>query len=581
MQDSPEQAPNTPRSISRGFIPGFSVMGKGFYISKPFCFLIIALGVGFALAIFGLSVAYSREKQKNEEKSMNESGVVLTEAPYTTSVPSNEPWDNFRLPDNLLPEFYNITLWPRLVKDEAGIYIFTGKSGVAFKCVKDTNLIILHSCELNFSLTPEMHHASLMDLGGGSAPGIQRTWLQTQTDFLVIQLKRNLTVGKTYWLYTEFTGELSDHLEGFYRSVYTENATEKVIASTQMQPTSARSVFPCFDEPAMKAVFHLTLLHPPGTVALANGMETGTENVTIDNQEVLQTGFEPTKKMSTYLLALVISEFISIRSAVEANVLVRIWGRGEAIKKGLGECAFNVTIPILKYLESYYNITYPLSKSDHIALPEFKEAAMENWGLVTYGEFSLFYDPEVSAYEEKEWVVHTITHELAHMWFGNFVTMRWWNDLWLNEGFASYVSYLGVDHVQPTWNFKDLMVQQQVYSAFTVDALVSSHPLSPPEDEINTPLEIHQLFDTITYSKGAAILRMLSEFLSESVFTQGLHNYLQEFAYNNTAYTDLWRKLQEVSYNLFLYDGNDMCVCLIGTFGMDWQPVQGVPLPLG
>lgn len=522
-------------------------MGKGFYISKPLGLVLLVLTVGSVLTILGLSVVYTREKKRNKENLVNKTHMVTTIEPYSTSMPSDEPWDKHRLPDTLLPEYYNITLWPRLMKDDSGMYIFTGQSGVAFLCVKETNLILIHSNNLNFSLTTEAHHAKLKGLGGTRAPVILNTWFQSQTEFMVIQLRENLQVGKSYWLYTEFRGELSDDLGGFYRSGYVENGVEKVVATTQMQPTFARTAFPCFDEPSMKAVFHLTLIHPIGTVALANGMKTGTENILRENQEVLLTRFEPTEKMSTYLLAFVISEFINIQSPEANNILVRIWGRREAIENGQGDYALNITFPILKYLESYYNTTYPLSKSDQIALPDFSAGAMENWGLVTYREPMLFYDPKASSHEDKQLVVTLITHELAHMWFGNLVTMRWWNDLWLNEGFATYVSYLAADFAEPTWNIKELIVLQEVYQAFTVDALVSSHPLSSQEDEVNTPEEIEELFDAITYSKGSAVLRMLSEFLSESVFAKGLHNYLEEYAYSNTVYTDLWKKLQEVA----------------------------------
>lgn len=178
-------------------------MGKGFYISKPLGFVLLVLGAGAVLTIFALLVVYSQEKQKNK------------------------PWDKYRLPDTLLPEFYNVTLWPRLVTDEQDMYIFTGKSGVAFKCVKETDLILIHSNELNFTLISEMHYAKLMGLGGTSAPAILKTWFQTQTQFMVIQLKGNLQVGKSYWIYMEFRGELSDDLGGFYRSEYTENGVKK------------------------------------------------------------------------------------------------------------------------------------------------------------------------------------------------------------------------------------------------------------------------------------------------------------------------------------------------------------------
>ncbi|XP_056608835.1 aminopeptidase N-like isoform X2 [Triplophysa dalaica] len=386
----------------------------------------------------------------------------------------------------------------------------------------------------------------LTGLGGTLAPAILKTRLQIQTQFMVIHLKDKLQVGKSYWLHTEFRGELSDDLGGFYRSEYVENGVKKVLATTQFQPTDARKAFPCFDEPAMKAVFHVTLLHPPETVALSNGMELGTEIIIINNQKVLRTRFEPSAKMSTYLLAFVVSEFTQIQSSPEADILIRIWARREAIETGQGDYALKLTFPILKFFEMYYNTTYPLSKSDQIALPDFSAGAMENWGLVTYRETSLLYNPKVSSIANRQLVATVISHELAHMWFGNLVTMSWWNNVWLNEGFATYVSYLGADYAEPTWNIKDLMVLHELQGVFEVDALVSSHPLSSREDEISTPVHINELFDTITYSKGAMVLRMLSEFLSEPIFAKGLSNYLQQFAYGTTVYTDLWKKLQEV-----------------------------------
>ncbi|XP_030620520.1 aminopeptidase N-like [Chanos chanos] len=532
-------------------------MGKGFYISKTLGIVLTVVGVAAAATIIALSVVYSQEKSKNVPKPTDGAGttaqVSTTPSPHasTTPTPSNEPWDKYRLPDTLEPEYYNVTLWPRLQMDEHGMYIFTGESGVAFRCVKETDLILIHSNKLNFTMQ-EGHHAQLTGMDGTTAPTINSTWLQEKTQYLVIQLNGKLQTGKSYWLYMEFRGELSDDLGGFYRSEYYENGEKKVVATTQMQPTDARKAFPCFDEPAMKAIFHLTLIHPRGTVALANGMEIGklailpeTVNINVDGHEVSRTRFEPTEKMSTYLLAFVVSEFTFIRTPPSDEVLIRIWARKEAIAAGQGEYALSKTLPILKFFEKYYNSPYPLKKSDQIALPDFSAGAMENWGLITYRETALLYDRNMSSNGDKEWVATVISHELAHMWFGNLVTMRWWNDLWLNEGFATYVSYLGVNDVEPDWTIKDLMVLNEVHKVFAVDALASSHPLSSPEDEIMRPEQINELFDSITYSKGAAVLRMLSEFLSEPVFVKGLSAYLKQFAYSNTVYTDLWKHLQD------------------------------------
>ncbi|KAE8296862.1 Aminopeptidase Ey [Larimichthys crocea] len=454
------------------------------------------------------------------------------------------PWDSYRLSTDLVPDYYNISLWPRLSPDpNTGLYIFTGRSTVEFECVKESDLILIHSNKLNYTKLDNTRNARLSASGGGSAPTIKSIWLQPKTQYLVIELTSKLTQGQKYQLYTEFTGELADDLAGFYRSEYEEDGVKKIVATSQMHPTHARKTFPCFDEPAMKAVFYITLIHPPGTVALSNGMENHIVNITINGVAVTQTTFEPTKKMSTYLLAIIVSDYGHIK-ATQGDTLIRIFARRTAIDQRQGNYALNVTGPILDFFQLYYNTTYPLSKSDQIALPDFYFGAMENWGLVTYRETHLLYDPVTSSNRNKETTASIIAHELAHMWFGNLVTLRWWNEVWLNEGFASYVSYLGADRAEPAWNVKDLIVLDDVHRVFAVDALTSSHPLSSKEDSIILPDQITEQFDVISYSKGAAVLRMLSDFLSEPVFVQGLSSYLNYFAYSNTVGNDLWDHLQ-------------------------------------
>ncbi|XP_036963792.1 aminopeptidase N-like [Acanthopagrus latus] len=515
-------------------------MGKGFYISKSVGVVAIILGAGALATIIALSVVYSQEKAKNNDNVLPTDGGS-TKPPVTTPAPSNNPWDRYRLPKSLVPEIYHVTLWPRLTPDpETKLYIFSGNSTVEFKCVEETDLILIHSNKLNYTTLENNHLARLTSVNGDKAPSITKSWLQPVTQYLVLQLDGKLTKDQHYQLFTEFTGELADDLGGFYRSEYWENGELKVVATTQMQPTDARKAFPCFDEPAMKAIFHITLIHDAGTVALSNGAEIESMST---GHGLQTTVFEPTPKMSTYLLAFIVSDFGYINNTID-DVSVRIFARKPAIAAGQGDYALKITGPILKFFEKYYSSKYPLPKSDQIALPDFNAGAMENWGLITYRETALLYDEEFSSNSNKQRIATIIAHELAHMWFGNLVTLRWWNDLWLNEGFASYVEYLGADEAEPEWNVKDLIVLSDVHRVFAIDALVSSHPLSSKEEDIQKPAQISELFDAISYSKGASVLRMLSDFLTEEVFTLGLQTYLEEFAFKNTVYTDLWNHLQ-------------------------------------
>ncbi|XP_034540681.1 aminopeptidase Ey-like [Notolabrus celidotus] len=518
-------------------------MGKGFFLSKTTGIVCIILGVGAVATIIALSVVYSQEKAKNTEVSPTDGGTT-SKPPVTTSAPSNLPWDKYRLPKSLVPHHYTVTLWPRLTPDPTTkLYIFTGESTVEFECVEDTNLILIHSNKLNYTEQGNGHFASLKSASGGKVPSIKDAWTKADTQYLVVELDGNLMKGQKYQLYTIFTGELADDLGGFYRSEYMEGGVKKVVATTQMQPTDARKAFPCFDEPAMKAIFDITLNHDIGTVALSNGAQKSSGEVTIGGKTLQQTVFNSTEKMSTYLLAFIVSDFAFIQNTVD-GVLIRIFARKPAIAAGQGAYALTKTGPILKFFEEYYNSTYPLPKSDQIALPDFNAGAMENWGLITYRETALLYDEAFSSNSNKERIATIIAHELAHMWFGNLVTLRWWNDLWLNEGFASYVEYLGADKAEPTWNVKDLIVLNDVHRVFAVDALASSHPLSSKEEDIQKPEQISELFDAISYSKGASVLRMLSDFLTEEVFKKGLQTYLNEFQFGNAVYTDLWNHLE-------------------------------------
>lgn len=524
-------------------------MAKGFYISKTLGILGILLGVAAVCTIIALSVVYAQEKNRNAENSApaptlpGSTSATTSATTSTTAVDESKPWNQYRLPKTLIPDSYRVTLRPYLTPNQQGLYIFTGSSTVRFTCNETTNVIIIHSKKLNYTLKGN-HRVQLRALDGTPAPNIDKTELVERTEYLVVHLQGSLVKGHQYEMDSDFQGELADDLAGFYRSEYTEGGNKKVVATTQMQAADARKSFPCFDEPAMKATFNITLIYPSNLTALSNMLPKDTKPLPEDPSWSI-TEFHSTPKMSTYLLAYIVSEFKNISSVSPSNVQIRIWARPSAIDQGHGNYALKVTGPILSFFAQHYNTSYPLPKSDQIALPDFNAGAMENWGLVTYRESSLAFDPLSSSISNQERVVTVIAHELAHQWFGNLVTLDWWNDLWLNEGFASYVEYLGADYAEPTWNLKDLIVLNEVYRVMAVDALASSHPLSSPADEIKTPDQIMELFDSITYSKGASVIRMLSSFLTEELFKKGLSSYLHTYEYSNTIYLDLWEHLQK------------------------------------
>ncbi|XP_078539355.1 aminopeptidase N-like [Lissotriton helveticus] len=524
-------------------------MAKGIYISRTLLVVGILFSVASVATVIALSVLYSEEKANSNSSPPSSSPTVSTTTAASstpTPQPSN-PWNRYRLPNTVIPHHYDLELQPHLEKDSRGLYIFKGKSTAYFTAAAATNLILIHSNKLNYTHQGEFH-VSLRTDDGSDPPPIQRTGLEIPTQYLVVELNRNLEQGKSYSMYTEFTGELADDLAGFYRSEYVEDNETRIIATTMMSPSDARKAFPCFDEPAMKATFNITLIHKPQYEALSNMPKISTVPKVIDSVTWHVTTFGKTPKVSTYLLAFIVCDFDKIEK-MNNNVQIRIWARKKAIQENQGEYALNVTGPILTLVQEYYRAPYPLPKSEQVAIPDFSAGAMENWGLIAYRETALLFDPLESSIANKERVVTVIAHELAHQWFGNLVTPKWWNDVWLKEGFASYVEYLGVDHVEPSWNFKDLILFNDVYTAMGFDALATSHPLSSKAAEINTPAEVRQLFDAISYSKGASIMRMLSEILSEELFKEGLRVYLLINEYNNTVADDLWSSLQKAVDN--------------------------------
>nr|XP_054766252.1 aminopeptidase N-like [Lytechinus pictus] len=371
---------------------------------------------------------------------------------------------------------------------EDKIFTFDGRVTIHFRCSVPTNVITLHLLDI------ELGDYTLRENNGNDIT-ISSHSLEEKYEFVHFYLDNALVVGTDYVLYIEYLGQLRAGLSGFYRSSYQEGNETRWLATTQMQPTSARQALPCFDEPDFKAVFRTEIEHRDDMVALSNGMETRTNESEIEGWTISR--YLPTPKMSTYLLAFVVGYFDKLETRTDNDILLRVWSRPEAVNNT--QYSLDIGSNLTTYFEEYFNISFPLAKQDMIAVPDFSAGAMENWGLIIYRETNLLYDSAVNSASNKQRVAEVVSHELAHMWFGNLVTCVWWDDLWLNEGFATYVEgSIGVNHAEPSWLMREQFVTIDLQSVFEPDALGTSHPVQVP---VNHPDEINEIFDSISYSK--------------------------------------------------------------------------------
>ncbi|XP_072939414.1 aminopeptidase N-like [Epargyreus clarus] len=364
-------------------------------------------------------------------------------------------------------------------------------------------------------------------------------------DRLILSLASALTPGVDYILELSFQGQILNSLTGFYKSSYVNNNSEvRQLGVTQFEPTSARAAFPCFDEPAFKAQFEISIAHPQNIVALSN-MKVATHESIPDQPDWQWTHFERSVRMSTYLVAYILSDFVNIETTYMSkdNVTktIKVWARPELISKA--KYALSITPKLLAYYEDVFGLPYALDKLDLIAIPDFSSDAMENWGLITFRETTLLFDEKESVPRDKQNVAIDIAHELAHQWFGNLVTMRWWTDLWLNEGFATYIEYVGVDKIEPEWNMFDSFSHDKM-ELLRTDALKNTSPVSR---QVLGAAEISQKFDEISYTKGANLIRMLNHTISDQLFYKGLAIYLNKWKYQNAEENDLWEAMSEAT----------------------------------
>ncbi|MDB5186573.1 MAG: putative Aminopeptidase [Candidatus Saccharibacteria bacterium] len=337
-----------------------------------------------------------------------------------------------------------------------------------------------------------------------------------------------------------FNGKITDAMHGVYPCYYEHDGVKKELIATQFESHHAREVFPCIDEPEAKATFDVTLTTEKNVTVLGN-MPISAQNV---QDNMLVTTFDTTPRMSTYLLAWVTGELHKKTATTKSGVEVNIWATPAQPASSL-DFALDIGTRTIDFFDEYFDTKYPLPKSDHVALPDFSSGAMENWGLITYRETTLLADPATTSIGSKHYIATVIAHELSHQWFGNLVTMEWWNNLWLNESFATLMEYVAIDALEPDWNvWLDFSTSESIM-ALRRDAIDGVQSV---QVDVHHPDEISTLFDgAIVYAKGARLLRMLQQYIGHEAFQTGLKDYFAEHAYKNTTGNDLWRALSKAS----------------------------------
>lgn len=436
-----------------------------------------------------------------------------------------------RLFQGFQPKRYQLELTPdRDTMHLAGNIVIQGQ-----KIGRPSQRITLHQKDLKVTSATISRH----DKKGTQEFAVVRISHHKSYDEVRIHTEELLYAG-TYTLTLSFSGAITDGMHGVYPCYYELDGKKQSLIATQFESHHAREAFPCIDEPEAKATFDLTLISPAGETALGN---TPVQSQTEENGKCI-TVFETTPKMSTYLLAFAYGDLQSHTTHTKDGVAVSLWATkahsSEALTFGL-----DVAKRSIEFFNDYFGVAYPLPKADHIALPDFSSGAMENWGLITYREATLLADPKTTSQSSREHIAMVIAHETSHQWFGNLVTMKWWDDLWLNESFANVMEYVAVDALFPQWHIWNAFITQEGLSAIRRDAIAGVQAVKTP---VHHPDEISSLFDpSIVYAKGGRLLRMLMQYVGEKDFRAGLKAYFTKHAYGNTTGNDLWEALGAAS----------------------------------
>jgi len=437
------------------------------------------------------------------------------------------------LPANVKPVHYDLTLEPDFAN-----FTYQGTVTIDLDVVDDTTSIALNTNELK-------NHSTKVTAGQQVITESPHVATDDDAQTTTVSFDQAIPGGSQAKLTMAFAGVLNDNMAGFYRSSFkAADGSTTYMATTQMEPTDARRAFPCFDEPALKAKFTVTLIADEKMTCLSN-MDVASEKQiqsTISGGRRKAVTFSPTPLMSTYLLCFIVGEL----NYIETNnfrVPVRVYApKDRDIEHG--RFSLELAAKTLAFYEKTFDSPFPLPKMDMVAIPDFSAGAMENWGLVTYRVVDVLIDEKVSGAATKQRVAETVQHELAHQWFGNLVTMDFWDGLWLNEGFATWMSWYSCNVFYPDWKVWEGYVTDNLASALSLDSLRSSHPIEVPVKRAD---EINQIFDAISYSKGSSVIRMISKYVGEDTFMEGIRRYLKKHAYGNTETGDLWAALADAS----------------------------------
>ncbi len=413
---------------------------------------------------------------------------------------------------------------------------FTGSVQITgHKSGRPSQRLTLHQKGLNISSATAVFHDKTTE----TPIKIDRINTHGSFDELRLHAAHMLFPG-SYTITLKFSGKITKQMHGLYPCYFTHDGIEKMLLATQFESHHAREVFPCVDEPEAKATFDLTLVTDAGGEVLGNTV-VASQNT---SGPKVTTVFEQTPIMSTYLLAFAVGEIHAVEAKTKQGTIVKTWSTVAQPKSSL-EFANDQAVKVLEYFTDYFDTPFPLKKIDQIALPDFESGAMENWGLVTYREIALLTEAKNRSLTSEQYVAMVVAHELAHQWFGNLVTMKWWDDLWLNESFASIMEHIALDALHPDWHQWEGYVSSDVIACSNRDIYKDVQPVRV---DVNHPDEIGTLFDpAIVYAKGGRLLKMLREYIGDDAFRKGLKAYFDKHAYKNTVADDLWSALSEAS----------------------------------